>query len=168
MTLNLRNFKRPEVEVETYKLVGFTVRDIHYGIDIMRVREVINPIPLMAVPSLPSYIKGVADHRGEVVPVIDLRSRFGIEPALDTAKIKWLIVQIEDRNVALQVDWVTEVIALAPSDRRERMPSAYVEKPWIRNVFQQTDHLVFELDLPVVVSPAVLKVSSEGGGGRVP
>lgn len=168
MTLNLKDIKRPEVEVETYKIVGFTVKGIHYGIDIMRVREVINPIPLMAVPSLPPYVKGVADHREEVVPVIDLRARFGIEPALDNAKMKWLIVQFEHRDVALQVDWVTEVLALSPSDRRERMPSAYIEKPWIRSVYQQADHLVFELDLPAVVSPTVLRVTSEGGAGRIP
>ena len=78
MTLNLRDLKSPERE--TYKLVGFTVQNIFYGIDIMRVREVINPIDLVSVPSLPAYVKGVADHRAEVVPIIDLRARFGIDP----------------------------------------------------------------------------------------
>ena len=62
-------------------LVGFIVGDVHYAVSIHRVREIANPLQLVALPKAPRAVTGVADYRGEVVPVIDLRVRFGLDPA---------------------------------------------------------------------------------------
>ncbi|HJL32604.1 MAG TPA: chemotaxis protein CheW, partial [Polyangiaceae bacterium LLY-WYZ-15_(1-7)] len=65
-------------------LVGFQVGDVRYAVDILRVREIINPLPLVELPHAPPSVLGVADHRGEVVPVLDLRRRFGLPATAPT------------------------------------------------------------------------------------
>src|SRR5690348_2862958 len=89
-------------------LVGFVVGDVHYAIDISRVREIVNPLEITHLPHMPYEVAGVADHRGDVVPVIDLRARFGLEPKQGRGN-KWILVTIAKRVVGLIVDSVTEV-----------------------------------------------------------
>jgi purine-binding chemotaxis protein CheW len=90
-------------------LVGFVVGEVHYAIDIARVREIVNPLEVTPLPYTPPEIAGVADHRSEVVPVIDLRVRFGLERRDEDRTNKWILVTIADRVVGLVVDSVTEV-----------------------------------------------------------
>ena len=60
-------------------LVGFRIGEVSYAIPIGAVRGIINPVPLTALPHPPPAVAGVADHRGEVVPVVNLRTRFGLD-----------------------------------------------------------------------------------------
>lgn len=90
-------------------LVGFIVGDVQYAVPIASVREIVNPVALTPLPHAPAAVPGVADHRGEVIPVVDLRARFGLPPAEDTKRAKWILVQVEGRTVGLAVDGVTEV-----------------------------------------------------------
>lgn len=99
-------------------LVGFLVGDVHYAVDIGRVREIVNPLALTCLPHTPPEVAGVADHRGEVVPVIDLRVRFGL-PSTDAARAtKWILVDIGERRVGLVVDGVTEVFGTGGEELR--------------------------------------------------
>jgi purine-binding chemotaxis protein CheW len=79
-------------------LVGFVVGTVHYAIDIWRVREIVQPLVLTPLPFTHPSIVGVADHRGEVVPVIDLRLQFG-EPTESNRKTKWILIQALDRTM---------------------------------------------------------------------
>jgi purine-binding chemotaxis protein CheW len=80
---------------DPYKnLVGFVVGEVDYAIAIARVREISNPLGLVALPHAPRSVIGVADYRGEVVPVVDLRRRFGLAPTEVTRKTKWLIIDV--------------------------------------------------------------------------
>jgi purine-binding chemotaxis protein CheW len=90
-------------------LVGFVVGDISYAVPIASVREIVNPVPLAELPHAPASVAGVADHRGEIVPIIDLRIRFGLAPHADPRKGKWILIEVEGRGVGLAVDRVTEV-----------------------------------------------------------
>jgi purine-binding chemotaxis protein CheW len=99
-------------------LVGFIVGDVHYAVSIHRVREIANPLLLVALPKAPRAVTGVADYRGEVVPVIDLRVRFGLDPAEANRRTKWIIVDVDQRFVALVVDAVTEVFGTGGQDLR--------------------------------------------------
>jgi purine-binding chemotaxis protein CheW len=90
-------------------LVGFIVGDIVYAVPIATVREILNPVPLAELPHAPTAVAGVADHRGEIVPIIDLRVRFGLAPLRDARKSKWILIEVEGRGVGLAVDRVTEV-----------------------------------------------------------
>ena len=97
-------------------LVGFVVGDIAYAVPIGSVREIVNPVPLAELPHAPASIAGVADHRGEIVPIIDLRVRFGLAPFSDPRKSKWILIEVEGRGVGLAVDRVTEVFGKGGSE----------------------------------------------------
>jgi purine-binding chemotaxis protein CheW len=99
-------------------LVGFLVGDVHYAVDINKVREIVNPLKLTSLPHMPSEVAGVADHRGEVVPVIDLRVRFGLPPADLGRGTKWILIDVGERRVGLVVDGVTEVFGTGGEELR--------------------------------------------------
>ncbi len=91
------------------KLAGFYVGGGLYGIDIMRIKEVIQagPYPVRPVPHAPDMIEGVITLRGVVIPVIDLRKRFCVEPDEDSLDFnKLIIVSVKGRIVGLKVDRV--------------------------------------------------------------
>jgi purine-binding chemotaxis protein CheW len=97
-------------------LVGFVVGEIAYAVPISSVREIVNPVPLAELPHAPPAIAGVADHRGEIVPIIDLRIRFGLAPFSDPRRSKWILIEVEGRGVGLAVDRVTEVFGKGGSE----------------------------------------------------
>src|SRR5207245_7054587 len=94
-------------------LVEFAVGAAHYAVDIFRVREIVNPMVLVPMPHVPDFVLGLADHRGEVVPVVDLRRRFALGPAPATLRPQWLVVDGGDRHLGPLGDGVTEVFGLA-------------------------------------------------------
>jgi purine-binding chemotaxis protein CheW len=108
----------PRHRPDTHKnLVGFVVGDVHYAIDISRVREIVNPLPITALPHMPGDVAGVADHRGEVVPVIDMRVRFNLDRE-QPKSCKWILITLSNRVVGLVVDSVTEVFGARNDDIR--------------------------------------------------
>jgi purine-binding chemotaxis protein CheW len=102
---------RPEIHKSLIgkSLVGFEVGDVAYAVPIHAVREIVNPLPLTPLPQVPAAVVGVGDHRGEVLPVIDLRLRFGLPRLPDPRRAKWILVNVEGRTVGLVVDRVTDV-----------------------------------------------------------
>ncbi len=90
-------------------LVGFEVGEVAYAVPIHAVREIVNPLPLTPLPHVPGAVVGVGDHRGEVLPVVDLRVRFGLPRLPDPRRAKWILVSVEGRTVGLIVDRVTDV-----------------------------------------------------------
>lgn len=97
-------------------LVGFVVGEVEYAVDIAHVREIVNPLAITSLPHTPPEVSGVADHRGEVVPVIDLRVRFGLPPASTSRGTKWLLLNAGEHAVGLVVDRVTDVFGTGGLD----------------------------------------------------
>lgn len=136
----------------TKSLVGFRVGGVHYAADIMRVREIVNPLPLVAMPHAPPWVIGVADHRGTVVPVVDLRRRFGLEPG-DAARGKWILAEALGRDVGLAVDDVSQVFA-RPAEGVRAAPeiARTAAGDFVSGVISLQGELVFLLDLDRVAS----------------
>ncbi|HVY45895.1 MAG TPA: chemotaxis protein CheW [Minicystis sp.] len=99
-------------------LVGFVVGDVQYAIEIARVREIVNPLEVTPLPHTPGEVAGVADHRGEVVPVIELRRRFGLPDRAADRATKWILVTTRDHLVGLVVDRVSDVFGAVSEDIR--------------------------------------------------
>jgi len=125
MTTTKRSLARKNRHDPTKSLVGFVVADVAYAVPIARVKEIANPMPVVPVPHAPRQVIGVADYRGEIVPVVDLRVRFGLAAGPDvppgsgnSSKGKWVIVDVTGRRVALLVDAVTEVFGTGGMDLR--------------------------------------------------
>jgi len=101
----------------TKDLVGFLVGAVHYAIDIQCVREITKPLDLTALPHAQAPIIGVADYRGEVIPVVDMRLHLS-SSAEQTKKTKWIVVRVEGRLAAIVVDTVTDVFGTGTSELR--------------------------------------------------
>ncbi len=136
-------------------LVGFRVGDVAYAVEIQRVREIIRPLSLLPLPHLPPSVVGVVDHRGDVVPVVDLRVRFGLQPESKTREERWIIVKRGDRFVGLVVDKVTDVFGAGESQHRD-VPEIGIgdDHRGIASVYASRGELVFVLDVGVVTAPA--------------
>lgn len=111
MAQDLKNRSEPVSRWVTYRLGSET-----YGIDVMQVREVLRGTEISPVPGAPSYVLGIINLRGNVVSIIDTRSRFGLPPhEMDDAS-RILILEAGDHVVGFLVDSVCEVAELRASD----------------------------------------------------
>jgi purine-binding chemotaxis protein CheW len=128
-------------------LVGFVVGEIEYAVEIARVREIANPLSLVPLPHAPRAVVGVADYRGAVVPVVDLRVRFGLPASPSTRRTKWIVVDVSGRLLAIVVDAVTEVFGTGGAELRPAPPLATGEDlRGITGVSNRGSNLVFVLD----------------------
>jgi len=105
-------------EAALAQLCTFRVGGEDYAIDIMRVREIIPPLPVTPVPRAPSFVEGVIRLRGDVLPVVDVRRRLGLPVTPPTRRTKVLIVNVARRQIGLVVDEVTEVVRVPRSEIR--------------------------------------------------
>ncbi len=94
------------------QLATFSVGDEEYVIDIMRIRQIIEPQPITPVPKSPPFFEGVIELRGNIIPIIDLRKRFGMNPKGITRLTKYIIVVVKKRVLGLIVDAVLEVVTV--------------------------------------------------------
>jgi purine-binding chemotaxis protein CheW len=127
-------------------LVGFSLSDVQYAVPIARVKEIANPILVVALPHAPPAVVGVSDYRDDVVPVVDLRARFGLPSVEATRKTKWIIVDVSGRLAALVVDAVTGVFGTGGVDLRPPPSVAGEDKRGIAGVTNHNGALVFVLD----------------------
>jgi purine-binding chemotaxis protein CheW len=126
-------------------LVGFMIGPTQYAIDIWRVREIVKPMATTAVPHSPAALVGMADHRGEVVPILDLRIQFGM-PAESARKTKCIILNLPDATVGIVVDAVVGVFGSADAQIRQApMLGAGAERA-IVGVASNQGEMVFVLD----------------------
>ncbi|MEJ1297551.1 MAG: chemotaxis protein CheW [Candidatus Sedimenticola sp. (ex Thyasira tokunagai)] len=98
------------------QLVTFLLQDEIYGINVMQVQEVLRLSEIAPVPGAPSYVLGIINLRGNVVTVIDTRSRFGLNPGEISNSSRIVIIEAEKQVVGILVDSVAEVIDLHLSE----------------------------------------------------
>ncbi len=111
------------------QLCTFRVGGEDYALDIMRVREILHPLPLTPVPRAPAFVEGVFRLRGEVIPVIDVRKRFGLPADPPTRRSRYLIVNVAGRRLGLFVDEVCEVLRVPRGDIRPAPALADADAP---------------------------------------
>jgi purine-binding chemotaxis protein CheW len=106
------------------KYLTFCLGEESYGIAVLKIREIIRLTTITAMPQMPGYVKGVINLRGKVIPVLDLRAKFGLGTAQASDHTCIVVVQVElpDKNktlMGLMVDGVEEVIQIAPQEIEE-------------------------------------------------
>lgn len=105
--------------VNSLKVACLRVGQQFYALDIMCIKEIIRPLPIVAVPKAPIYVDGVINLRKAVIPVVDLRRRFGLEQAPEPEKRQRIVIcAIDGKIVGLLADEVTEVITCLASEVR--------------------------------------------------
>jgi purine-binding chemotaxis protein CheW len=98
----------------TQQFITFTLDDGEYGVDIMAVREIKGWTETTAIPNAPRFISGVINLRGIIVPIMDLRARFGMAPTPPTRMNVVIIISTGARTTGLLVDAVSDIISVTP------------------------------------------------------
>lgn len=105
------------------KYLTFTLGEEEYGIGILKIREIIGIMPITSVPRTPGFVKGVINLRGKVIPIIDLRLKFGMESIEYTDRTCIIVVEISGGESTIQigiiVDTVSEVLNIKSEDIEE-------------------------------------------------
>jgi len=139
------------------KYLTFALAQEEYGLEILKVREIIGYIDVTAVPQTPHYVKGVINLRGQVIPVIDLRAKFGMETAEVTEQTCIIVVEIRQGNrtfsTGIVVDRVQEVLDIA-GESIEDAPQfgAAVETDFILGMGKIGDSVKILLDIDRVLA----------------
>lgn len=137
-----------EIQAACFRLAGEM-----YALDIRRIKEVIRPQKVTPVPKAPAFIEGVINLRGMVVPVIDLRKRFGLPLPSDNRRARIIICVFQRKSVGLLVDEATEVCRFSRQDVRPASPFlGGAEAEYILGVCRKGDDLIMLLDLDRLLS----------------
>lgn len=139
----------PETTSSTEKqLVVFDLAGEHYGVDIGTVREIIQMQAVTRVPGSDSYVEGLINLRGVVIPVIDLRKRFGFPEAAKDKETRIMVINSHHQDIGMIVDSVTEVLRI-PADSIEPTSSIIqnADVNYLMGTAKLPDRLVILLDV---------------------
>lgn len=133
---------------EERQLVVFELSSEIYGIDIKTVREIIRMQKITYVPDAPPYVEGMINLRGRVIPVVDLRRRFGLTVADASPEMRILVVDIAGEDIGVIVDAVTEVKRIAgASVQRDALLATTDQANYLEGIAKLGDQLLILLDL---------------------
>ena len=139
---------------EEFKAIVFKLADESYGIEVDKVRTIERMMPITRVPKTPAFVKGVINLRGVVIPVIDLRGRFGLTETEPTETSRIIIVQVNDIEVGFIVDAANDVIDI-DSDSIDSPPEVVggIKAKYLRGVARLDDNrLLIMLNLVEVLN----------------
>jgi purine-binding chemotaxis protein CheW len=138
---------------ESTQVVSFKLGPEEYGVDIAQVQEINRMVAVTNVPRAPVFMEGVINLRGQLIPIIDLRTRFGMPRAEHTKNTRIVVTEISSKRVGMVVDSVSEVLRL-PLDAIEPAPDMItgVDTEYIRGVGKIDDRLIILLDLAKIVT----------------
>lgn len=142
-----------EEVVTAMQVVAFKLRGEEYGVNIFHVQEIRNLVDITRVPFAASFIKGVINQRGSVMPVIDLKKRLGIEQTPYTNLSRIVTVIVGDLQVGLLVDAVTEVLTIRSKlvDPKKTVSDRAMEK-FLSGIGNIDGRLVTMLNLEEIVN----------------
>jgi purine-binding chemotaxis protein CheW len=138
---------------ELLQLVSFKIGDEEFGVDILKVQEINRMLDVTRVPNAPEFVDGVINLRGKVIPIIDLRRRFGMERKEHDKNTRIVVVELSGKVIGFVVDAVSEVLRI-PRSVTEPPPSmvAGIDADYITAVGKLEDRLLILLDLERVLS----------------
>lgn len=99
-------------ESPVLQFVGFRLDDEDYAIAITKIQEIILMTPITRLPQAPPYIEGLINLRGSVIPIINLRKRFGLSPREHDEETRTIVVNVQDKTIGCVVDAVTRVMRI--------------------------------------------------------
>jgi purine-binding chemotaxis protein CheW len=139
---------------EELKVIVFALAHEEYGVEVDKVRTIERMLPMTRVPKTPAFVKGVINLRGVVVPVIDLRGRFGLPEKEYTENSRIIIVNVKEMEVGMIVDSANDVIDV-DSDQIEQPPEIVggIQAKYLRGVAKvDGNRLLIVLNLEEVLN----------------
>ncbi len=135
------------------EFVTFRLNQEFYGINIQNVENIEKVLPITRIPYTLNYIKGVVNLRGIIVPVVDLRARFGLEKRENTDESRIIIVNLEDNKIGMLVDSSSEVLQISEEDI-DAAPNVKKEinNEFIKNIGKKNGRIIMLIDLHKVLN----------------
>ena len=168
-TTQVEQIDRAQLDKEG-KYLTFALASEEYGLEILKVREIIGYMAITAVPQTPEHVKGVINLRGQVIPVVDLRAKFGMETTETTEETCIIVVEITQGakkfNTGIVVDRVQEVLDI-PGENIEESPQfgSSVNTDFILGMGKVGDAVKILLDIDKVLAGENLTLKSPAKKG---
>lgn len=143
-----------ETQLVVFKLkTGETICE--YGVPITKVQEIIPMAVPTKLPQVPDFVEGIINLRGKIIPIIDLKKRFGMNASAQSSESRSVVVEVEGQTVGIIVDEVSEVLRL-PQDSIEPPPSVIggITADYLIGVGKIEDRLLILLDMDKVFNDA--------------
>lgn len=143
------------------QLVGFRLADEDYALAITKIQEIILMKPITRIPQVPSFIEGLINLRGVVIPIVNLRKRFGLESRAIDEETRTIVVNVHDKTVGIVVDSVTRVMRLTP-DQLQAAPATItaIAQNYISGLAMLDDRLLIVLDIDKLLDPKELAATT--------
>jgi len=142
-----------ENSAEITQIVSFRLANEEYGVDIMRVQEIILPGEITQMPEVPDFIRGLINLRGHVIPIVDLRKRFGLPTNQQDEHTRIIVVNVGTKTIGMVVDAVNEVLRIN-EEQIEPPPSSVVgiDHAYIESLVKFEDKLLILLNMDNLLS----------------
>jgi purine-binding chemotaxis protein CheW len=136
------------------QLVSFNLDQEEYGVDVLKVREIIRMPMVTRVPNTPYYVEGVINLRGKVVPIICMRKKFGLTESENDKQTRIMVMDMEGELMGFIVDAVSEVIRISGSEIQPSpaMVAGGIDQECIAGVINQAERLLVLLNLEKMFS----------------
>lgn len=136
-----------------HQMVSFKLGSEEFGVDILKVREIIKFQKITSVPQTPDFVEGVINLRGNVIPVIDLRKKFGMSTMEKDDQTRIIVVNVKEKTIGVVVDTVEQVLRLS-EDQIELPPEIGNDnvKEYLRGVGKLDDRLLIILHLDKILT----------------
>ena len=130
----------------THQFISFQVAELEYGVDIMTVREIKGWTQTTSLPHSPAHMRGVLNLRGAIVPIFDLRARFGAGDTETSKTHVVIIVSVEGRIIGMLVDAVSDILSVGAEDIRP-VPDTAHDQEFIKGLVTVGERMVALLDV---------------------
>lgn len=149
-------------DAELVQLVGLKLGEEEYAIDVLKIQEIIRTAEITIVPRVDSFILGVMNLRGKVIPVIDLRVRFSLDRCDFDKATRFIVIRFEKQNIGFVVDEVTEVIRIRKSMVEPTPPLVgSIGQEYILGICKYDSRLIMLLDIDRVLNESGEQMESE-------
>jgi purine-binding chemotaxis protein CheW len=138
---------------ELRQFISFSVGEEEYGLELLRVKEVIRIREITWLPKAPTFVKGIINLRGDVIPIIDLRDKFGLESRENTAATRVIVVEVDGRLMGMVVDSASQVVRI-PADQIDPPPPVLggSSREFITGVGKLDDKLIILLNADAILT----------------
>ena len=144
---------------ETQQYVIFSINEQTYGIEILKIKEVVGYRKITPLPNMRGFIKGIINLRGVVLPVFDLREKFNLPETTYTHFHTIIVMEISGRVIGVIVDEITDVVEILPEEIQatSNLPPG-MKTEYMKGIGKKEDKLVVLLDIDRLLSPEELEI----------
>jgi purine-binding chemotaxis protein CheW len=158
----LATTEKPKSMVNASQFLTFSLGEEEYGIELLKVQEIKGYSAITPIPNSPAHIKGVMNLRGAVIPIVDLRIRFGMEAVNYTKFHVIIVINVGTKVMGLLVDAVSDVLTVAPDDIRPAPDfGTHADTRFISGMASAGDKVAVLLELETLLREADLAVTGD-------